>query len=71
MGETPDSRRASSRPIFPSVKSNYRKKLLTLGEFISSIYGACGRQEAKGIVRLAVNADRVAFSKRNLNYLPF
>ncbi|HXR48945.1 MAG TPA: hypothetical protein VN784_16030 [Candidatus Limnocylindrales bacterium] len=53
------------------MKSNYRKKLLTLGEFISSIYGACGRQEAKGIVRLAVNADRVAFSKRNLNYLPF
>jgi hypothetical protein len=36
MGKLPKSKRAISRPIFSAVKSNYRKRLLTFGEFINA-----------------------------------
>jgi hypothetical protein len=43
------------------MKTNCRKKPLTFGEFIASIYDACGREKAKGIVRLAVKARLIEF----------
>ena len=46
------------------MKTNCRKKHLTFGEFILAAYAACGRQKAKGIVRLAVNARLVEFQGR-------
>ena len=40
---------------------NYKKKPLKFGEFITSVYDAYGKQKAKRIVRLAVNAHLVEF----------
>ena len=40
---------------------NYKKKPLKFGEFIASVYAAYGKQKAKRIVRLAVNAHLVEF----------
>jgi hypothetical protein len=46
------------------MKGTQRTKALTLGEFIVSIYDACGKQGAKEIIRLALNAHIVAFPGR-------
>ncbi len=43
------------------MKTHPEKKGLTFGKFIASVYDACGRRRAKGIVRLAVNANLVEF----------
>jgi hypothetical protein len=43
-------------------------KTLTFGDFIASVYDACGRKQATGIVKLAVNARLVAF-RGSLRYL--
>jgi len=40
---------------------NHKKKPLKFGEFIASVYAACGKQKAKRIVRFAVNAHLVEF----------
>jgi hypothetical protein len=46
------------------MKTNGRNKALTFGEFIASVYDACDREKAKGIVRLAVKAQLVEFRSR-------
>ena len=43
------------------MKASQKKKALTLGQFIMSVYDACGQQRAKGIVQLAVNSHLVHF----------
>lgn len=43
------------------MKTNGRKKHLTFGEFIMAVYDACGRRQAEGIVRLAINAHLIKF----------
>ena len=43
------------------MKSDAKQKALTFGEFIAGVYEACGRQKAKGIVWLAVNARLIKF----------
>jgi hypothetical protein len=43
------------------MKTNCRKKSLTLGEFIACAYDAWGKRRARGIVWLAVNARLVKF----------
>ena len=43
------------------MKTHCRKKALTFGEFIASVYDACGRRKAVGIVQLAVQARWVEF----------
>jgi hypothetical protein len=40
---------------------NHKKKAWTFGESIASVYDACGRRKAEGIVRLAVNARLFEF----------
>jgi hypothetical protein len=47
------------------MKTNCRKGPLTFGEFIMAVYDACGRQKARGIVRLAVNARLLEFRGRD------
>jgi len=43
------------------MKSNCRKKALTLGEFIADVYDGCGKRKARGIVRLAIKAQLIEF----------
>jgi hypothetical protein len=43
------------------MKTSQKKKALTFGEFVASVYEACGKRKARGIVRLAVNAHLVEF----------
>ncbi len=64
MGQTPHSAHPVSRPILQAMKTNYRKKALTLGEFIASVYDAHDKYRARGIVRLAIKAHLVEFCGR-------
>ncbi len=58
-----------------AMKTNRRKKPLTLGGFIAAAHEAWGKRRAKGMVWLAVNAHlvkfrgpkRFEFTKRSLN----
>jgi hypothetical protein len=43
---------------------NQNKKPMTFGDLIAAVYAAYGRQKAKRIVRLAVNAHLVEFRGR-------
>ena len=43
------------------MRANQEKEALTFGKFIATVYDACGRQKAKGIVRLVVKAHWVEF----------
>jgi hypothetical protein len=43
------------------MKSNRRKKSLTFGEFIASVYDVCDKRQARGFVRLALKAHLVEF----------
>ena len=43
------------------MRANQEKEALTFGKFIATVYDACGRQKAEGIVRLAVNMHLVEF----------
>jgi hypothetical protein len=47
-----------------SMKAIRKRKALTLGEFVVLVYDACGKRQATGIIRLAVNAHVVAFPGR-------
>jgi hypothetical protein len=47
------------------MKTNHKQKPLTFGEFITSVFAACGRQKAEGIVRLAINARLLEFRGRD------
>lgn len=47
------------------MKSNQRKKALTFGDLVATVYNACGRRKARGILWLAVNAHLVEFRGRN------
>jgi len=46
------------------LKTIPKRKALTLGQFIVSVYDARGKQRAQGIIRLAVNGHLVAFLER-------
>ncbi|HWN97231.1 MAG TPA: hypothetical protein VNT99_19525 [Methylomirabilota bacterium] len=43
------------------MKGIPRRKTLTLGDLIVSVYDVCGKQRAKGIIRLALNSHLIAF----------
>jgi hypothetical protein len=43
------------------MKIHPKKKGLTFGQFIASVYETCGERRAKGIVRLAVKAHLIEF----------
>jgi len=43
------------------MKARPKRKALTFGEFVVSVYDAFGKRRANGIIRLAINAHAVAF----------
>jgi hypothetical protein len=43
------------------MKAHQEKKALTFGEFIMAVYDAWGKQRARGIVWLTINAHLVEF----------
>ncbi len=45
------------------MKFNHKQKVLTLGEFIASVYDTHGKYKASGIVRLALKAHLVEFCR--------
>jgi hypothetical protein len=47
------------------MKTDDRKKVLTLGEFVAGAYEEYGNQMAEGIVRLAIKARWVEFFDRD------
>jgi hypothetical protein len=48
-----------------ALKTNVRNRRLVFGDFIVAAYEAWGRRRAKGLVRLAVNAQLVEFHGRH------
>jgi hypothetical protein len=46
------------------MKANYKKKALTFGSLIETVYGVCGNRSAGGIIRLAVDAHVVVFREQ-------
>jgi hypothetical protein len=46
------------------MKGIPKRKALTWGEFVVSVYDACGKRRTQGIIRLAINAHVVAFRGR-------
>jgi len=49
-----------------NAKNNYRKRLLTFGEFIERAYDICGKHKATGFVQLAIKAHLIEFRDRSL-----
>jgi hypothetical protein len=43
------------------MKINQEKKALTFGDLIESVYRACGKRRARGIIRLAAKARLIVF----------
>jgi hypothetical protein len=43
------------------MKHNLKKKTLTFGGLIESVYGACAQPRAKALVRLALKAHVITF----------
>jgi hypothetical protein len=46
------------------VKTNHKNKALTFGELIATVYSACGKRRARGILRLALDARLIMFPGR-------
>jgi hypothetical protein len=44
-----------------TMKTNDTKRAMTFGDFIAGAYGAWGTRRAKGLIRLALNAQLVEF----------
>jgi hypothetical protein len=59
MGKTPHGIHTASRPVLQVMKTKQRKKAITLGEFIASVYDAHGKRIGRGFVRLAIKAHLV------------
>jgi hypothetical protein len=47
------------------MKANQMEKGLTFGKLIVSVYSACGKRRANGILRLALQAHLIVFRGRN------
>ncbi len=47
------------------MKHLQTKKTIRLGDLIAAVYEACGRQKARGILRLALDAHVVTFRSRH------
>jgi hypothetical protein len=46
------------------MKANHKKRALTFGNLIETVYGACGNRRAKGIIRLGIDAHIVVFREQ-------
>ena len=52
------------------MKTNHKKKTLTFGDFITDVYGACGKRMAEKILRHAVNSHLVVFRGHHRYFIP-
>jgi hypothetical protein len=50
------------------MKANHRRKALTFGNLIETVYDACGNRRARGIIRLAIDAHVVVFRKQQRTF---
>jgi hypothetical protein len=46
------------------MTANHKKKALTFGHLIETVYGVCGNRRARGIIRLAIDAHVVVFREQ-------
>jgi hypothetical protein len=46
------------------MKANHKKRALTFGNLIETVYGVCGNRRARGIIRLGVDAHVVVFRQQ-------
>jgi hypothetical protein len=46
------------------MKATHKNKVLTFGNLIETVYGACGNRRANGMIRLAIDAHVVVFQKQ-------
>lgn len=52
------------------MKVDRQAAVVTFGDFIVAAYQACGARKARGVVRLAVNAQVVVFRGRQRFMIP-
>jgi hypothetical protein len=50
------------------MKATHKKKALTFGNLIETVYGVCGNRRARGIIRLAIDAHVVVFRKQQRTF---
>jgi hypothetical protein len=50
------------------MKANHKKKALTFGGLIETVYGVCGARRAQGIIRLAIDAHVVVFREQRRTF---
>jgi hypothetical protein len=50
------------------MKATHKKKALTFGNLIETVYGVCGNRRARGIIRLAIDAHVVVFRKQQSTF---
>jgi hypothetical protein len=48
------------------MKASHKKRALTLGNLIETIYDVDGNRRARGIIRLAVEAHIIVFREQQL-----
>jgi hypothetical protein len=46
------------------MKATHKKKALTFGNLIETVYSICGNRRARGIIRLAIDAHVVVFREQ-------
>jgi len=46
------------------MKANHKKKALTFGDLIATVYDTCGPRRARKIIRRAVNEHVIVFQGR-------
>ena len=46
------------------MKASQKKRALTFGNLIETVYGVCGNRRARGIIRLAIDAHIIVFREQ-------
>jgi len=46
------------------MQAIHKKRALTFGNLIETVYGVCGNRRARGIIRLAIDAHVVVFREQ-------
>jgi len=52
------------------MRKSHKKRTLTFGDFIVTVWDACGREKARKVVRYAVNTQLVVFRKNRRFVVP-
>jgi hypothetical protein len=54
---------AAFPPYSDGMKANHKKRALTFGNLIETVYGICGNRNARGIIRLGLDAHVIVFQE--------